>query len=148
MQHLGQFTHFIRVCSRQRNIKGSKHYTHQLHLLHLWMWNLWICWMNQSRKTTPLQILSLQDPVVHSLNNNYIFQWRDQTRDIESALNLTWGKNDRPSKWPSIHLIKSRDTPFTSLLCSSEGTCITILHKQPRKEDNTNNWDYHPALPW
>ena len=133
------FSLFICVFRGQRNIKGSKHCSHQLHLLLPLMWNYWLCWMNQCRKTTPLQIPSLQDPMVHSLNINYPFQWRPHTNDIEDNLNLTSGKSDGSSKWQSIYLIKSRDSPFTSLLCSSEGTCTRTLHDQSRNEDSSNN---------
>lgn len=46
-----------------------------------------------------------------------------QEQDIaEQNEQLTLGKSDGPSKLLSIYRIKSRLSPLTSLLCSSDGT--------------------------
>lgn len=44
--------------------------------------------------------------------------------------NLTSGNSEGPSKLLSMYLIKSRLSPLTSLLCSSDGTCIQIAFHQ------------------
>ena len=94
-------------------------------------WRLWMSivlyWTRQYTQAAPQRTASLQNPA--NLWMQTLIPPRNWWTAILQVSRSRWfsihtsGSNAGPSKLLSMYLTKSKLSPFTSLLCSSEGTC-------------------------